>query len=200
MKLFLASRSPRRIEMLTSLGTELTVVPSDIDEDAFDAATPAELVRLLAREKARAAHLPEGADLPVVAADTVVDLDGVVLGKPKDREDAARMLRALSGRGHQVHTGVAVAYRGKILAEVESSTVFFRELGEEEIARYLSTSEAYDKAGSYGIQGIASLFVTGIEGDYHSVVGLPLCRLNRMLTDLATPGLLPLPSDSQFTR
>jgi len=189
MKLFLASRSPRRIEMLTALGAELEIVPSDIDEEAYSAPTPAALVRILAEAKAKAARADDTV-APIVAADTVVDLDGTVLGKPKDAADAARMLRALSGRSHLVHTGIAVSYRGQILAETETATVHFRALSEEELARYVNSREPMDKAGSYGIQGLASLFVTGIEGDYHSVVGLPLCRLNRMLARLDAPTLI----------
>lgn len=194
MKLLLASRSPRRIEMLSALGAELEILPADIDEEAFGQdATPAELVRILAREKALAAarHCPNSPH-PIVSADTVVDLDGRVLGKPKDTEDARQMLRALSGREHQVHTGVAVLLGGKLLSETVSSTVHFRPLTKDEIDRYIACKEPMDKAGAYGIQGFGGLFVDEIKGDYHAVVGLPLERLNALLIQLQTPGLLPL--------
>ncbi len=177
--------------MLTALGTELSIAPADIDESAFTAPTPRELVCLLAREKALAASKELGAvPDPIVAADTVVDLDGRVLGKPETPEAAAEMLRALSGKAHTVHTGVAVYLRGKVLSDTVSTAVFFRKLSEEEIARYVATGEPMDKAGAYGIQGIGGLLVQGIEGDYHAVVGLPICRLHEMLVQIGTKGLL----------
>ena len=120
----------------------------------------------------------------VIAADTVVCLDDQILGKPADEEDAARMLRALSGRDHRVFTGVTVARGDKVLSDYEETAVHFRPLTEREIAAYIATGEPMDKAGAYGIQGRASLFVRAIEGDYFNVVGLPLCKLGQMLKEL----------------
>jgi septum formation protein len=143
-------------------------------------------VRARAREAALAKVRPviqAQPDAVVIAADTVVVADGIVLGKPTDAEDAAAMLRRLSGRSHQVTTGVVVAHgrRGLVLAEDETTTVWFRRLRDVEISRYVATGEPMDKAGAYGIQGRAALFVERLEGDYFAVVGLPLARLASML-------------------
>lgn len=189
MKVYLASKSPRRMELLCALGAEVTAIPANIDESAFSAPSPCELVHLLAEEKALSAQAPE-ANIPLIAADTVVDLDGRILGKPRGEADACAMLHALSGRGHLVHTGVAVRLGDRLLADTVTTRVFFRELTDEQIRAYLQTGEPFDKAGAYGIQGRGSLFVHRIEGDYFTVVGLPICRLNELLKEIGTEGLL----------
>ena len=153
------------------MGLEFTVVTPQIDEDAFTAPDPAALVSLLSREKALAVAgtCPEAL---VIAADTVVVLDGAVLGKPRDREEAAAAVASVTcGRGGRAVTGA------------ERTEVTFRTLTPEEIRRYVATGEPMDKAGAYGIQGLGSLLVEGIRGDYFNVVGLPVCRLGRMLAD-----------------
>ena len=182
MKLILASKSPRRIELLTMLGAEIEVFPASIDEETLGAGLPPkEMVKTLAREKARAIGALLSPACPVVAADTVVDLDGTALGKPKSREEAIAMLRALSGREHQVHTGVALLEGDDCRSEVETTSVRFLSLTDEQIARYVDSGEPMDKAGAYGIQGKGSLLVEAIRGDYFNVVGLPVSLLNRML-------------------
>lgn len=189
MRVYLASKSPRRMELLCALGAEVTVVPANIDESAFSAPSPRELVHLLAEKKALSAQVQE-TNIPLIAADTVVDLDGRILGKPHDAEDACAMLHALSGREHLVHTGVAVRLGERLLADTVTTRVFFRELTDAEIHAYLQTGEPFDKAGAYGIQGRGSLFVHRIEGDYFTVVGLPICRLNELMREIGTQGLL----------
>ncbi len=177
----LASGSPRRRELLGQMGiTEFEVLPAKGEETAPDGLTPAELVEYLAVQKASeiAAQRP---DALVIGADTVVVLDGAVLGKPHDETDAKKMLAALSGRSHEVYTGLAVFSNGKIYRHAERTEVAFRALTEEEIAAYVATGEPMDKAGAYGIQGKACVFIQGIQGDYYNVVGLPVCALHELL-------------------
>jgi septum formation protein len=120
----------------------------------------------------------------VIGSDTVVELDGEILGKPKDKQDAYRMLRRLSGQEHRVYTGVTLVKDGQSLSQAEKTRVFFRQMTDQEIWAYIRTGEPMDKAGAYGYQGMAGLFIQGIEGDYFNVVGLPLCRLGQMLKQL----------------
>ncbi len=176
MELLLASQSPRRRELLGRLGLEFAVAVPDVDE-TMDPALPAfdEVARLSA---AKAAAVD---GTVVVAADTVVVLDGRVLGKPRDAAEAAEMLRALSGRAHQVMTGLTVRRGDFVQTDTVVTDVHFRPLGAAEIAAYVATGEPMDKAGAYGIQGLASVFVDRLAGDYYNVMGLPLCRLCRML-------------------
>ncbi|MPM19823.1 Septum formation protein Maf [bioreactor metagenome] len=183
MRLILASGSPRRRELLGQMGLgEFTVISPDIDESVWKDLPPGQQVRTLSASKAAAvAARQEGA--MVIAADTVVVLDGLVLGKPRDREDAIRMLTALSGRRHEVYTGVTVTKDNVTLTEHEITRVTFRLLSREEISHYVDTGEPMDKAGAYGIQRFGALLVEGIEGDYFNVMGLPVCRLGRMLTE-----------------
>lgn len=182
MRLLLASASPRRREMLAGLGWRFESSAADVDESARPGEKPDALALRLAEAKAVAGSEP-GAW--TIGADTVVDLGGAVFGKPANREDAARMLRALSGRTHAVHTGVAVASGGGILSSaVESTRVKFADLSDEQIAAFLATGEGDDKAGAYAIQGVGALLVERIEGCYSNVVGLPVFRLGRMLEDL----------------
>ncbi len=188
-ELILASASPRRREILTTLDIPHRVLVSDADETLPDGISPAEAVRTLAARKA-AAVLPLVPDAAVLAADTVVTLDGDILGKPTDDADAAAMLRRLSGRTHTVYTGVALAYGGKTVVAHEATTVRFAGLEEADIAAYIATGEPRDKAGAYAIQGIAARFIVGIEGDYFNVVGLPARLVVTMLTDA---GICPAP-------
>ena len=184
--MILASQSPRRISLMREAGFDVRVIPADIDESMLENETPAALVERLARLKATyAAHKDAEPGELVVAADTVVALDGTVLGKPVDEQDAERMLARLSGKTHEVATGVCIA-RGGIPDTAESfvstTRVTFYPLTESEIRAYVATGEPMDKAGSYGIQGIGGrLLVKGIEGDFYTVVGLPIAQVVRRL-------------------
>ena len=173
MKIVLASQSPRRRQLLGQMGLEFTTQSPEIDEAAFQGRDARDLVQILSREKARW----------IVGADTGGVRDGEILGKPKGEEEARAMLASLSGRTHQVCTGVTVCRGDKVLTQVEETQVTFRPLTDQEIRQYVSTGEPMDKAGAYGIQGLGGLLVAGIQGDYHNVVGLPVCRLGRMLLD-----------------
>ena len=192
-RLVLASGSPRRADLLARLGLDPEVRPADVDETPRAGEPPGELVVRLARTKASAVA-GDGPDLPddevVLAADTVVVLDGAALGKPRDRDDAARMLSALSGRTHQVVTGLAACRGDVVEVEQVSTEVTFRALSDAEIAWYLSTGEPDDKAGAYGIQGAAAALVARVAGSDTNVMGLPLAEtvvlLRRVGLDLLT--------------
>lgn len=182
MAIILASGSPRRRELLTRLGLPFSVRSADIDESMDPAlGAEAEVARIsLAKAEAVRPLVPAGS--LILAADTVVCLDGDILGKPGCPEEAAAMLERLSGRSHLVRTGVTLLQDSRRLTEVETTEVLFRSLSPEEIAFYVSSGEPMDKAGAYGIQGMAAVFVSAIRGDYFNVMGLPLCRLSQMLT------------------
>ena len=183
MALILASASPRRQELLKLFGIPFTVRVADIDE-TMDFSRPAyDEVARVSRLKALA--IPRNADDVVVAADTIVVCQGKILGTPRDEADAAATLRLLSGRDHQVMTGCTVLAGEKIHSFTEVTDLHFRELSEKEIARYVSSGEPMDKAGSYGIQGGAALFCTHMVGDYYNVMGLPVCALGLRLRQLA---------------
>lgn len=182
MEIILASQSPRRKELLERMGIRsFTVMDSGVDEHEEELLPPEELVCRLSERKAEAVAQRAPAGAVVIAADTVVSLDGAILGKPADKLEAFRMLSTLSGARHQVYTGVTVLRDGEKQIEHETTDVTFRELSEEEIERYLATGEPMDKAGAYGIQGYGALLVERIEGDYYNVMGLPVCRLGQML-------------------
>jgi len=182
VELILASQSPRRRELLERMGlTRFRVLSPEIDERMDRALPPAELVERISLEKALAAQALAGPEALLIAADTVVALDGAVLGKPAGPAEAARMLRTLSGRTHQVYTGLTVVQGGERDTRHEETEVAFRPLSEGEIQDYLATGEPLDKAGAYGIQGYGALFVEGIRGDYYNVMGLPVHLLGRML-------------------
>ena len=183
MKIVLASQSPRRKELLGRMGLEFVTQASKIDESAFDGLEARELVATLSREKAQWIARQLDGETLVIGADTVVVRDGAALGKPKDAEDAVAMLLSLSGRDHQVCTGVTVCRGDRVLTQVEETQVTFRDLTEAEVRQYVSTGEPMDKAGAYGIQGLGGLLVEGIRGDYSNVVGLPVCRLGQLLKD-----------------
>ena len=181
MNIVLASQSPRRRELLSRMGLDFSIQTPTVDEDAFTAPEPVELVKLLSREKARQVAAGLTGDTLVIAADTVVVRDGTVLGKPSSPQEAEAMLASLSGRSHLVCTGVTAARGGRAVTEAEVTRVTFRSLDREEIRRYVATGEPLDKAGAYGIQGLGALLVSGIQGDYSNVVGLPVCLLGQML-------------------
>jgi len=170
----LASASPRRRELLSLVGIPHEVRPSNIDESQLDGEQPREHAERLAREKAA---VVEARDAIVIGSDTIVVVDGDVLGKPRDEAHAMEMLRRLSGRSHVVMTAVAVRWRGKIASAVEEVGVTFRELSADEISRYVATREPMDKAGAYGIQGFGATIVERVDGDYFAVMGLALGTL-----------------------
>lgn len=184
MRMILASQSPRRRELLERMGIKnFTVAAPNVDESVEGGLSPAEIVERLSRRKAAAAAERAGPDDLIIAADTVVALDGAVLGKPRDEADAFAMLSALSGREHHVYTGVTVRQGDKTVTRHEETAVAFREISPEEIRGYVATGEPMDKAGAYGIQGIGALLVKGIRGDYCNVMGLPVFRLGRILLE-----------------
>jgi septum formation protein len=173
--LILASRSPRRKEILERAGIPHLVRATDVDEAVRAGEDAAQYVRRLARAKAEA--VVNGSGEFVLGADTVVVVDGEILGKPVDREDALRMLRRLSGREHEVVTGICLLAGDRVAEDAESTRVRFRELSEEEIAEYVASGEPMDKAGAYAIQGLASKFIDRVEGCYFNVVGLPVSKV-----------------------
>ncbi|MDR3348351.1 MAG: Maf family protein [Acidaminococcales bacterium] len=181
MKIFLASASPRRKALLEQIGLDFAVSESDFAEFPPGAFAPEELVRKNAAGKAAGAKLGKGA--PVLAADTVVTLDGAVLGKPGGKREAAAMLKMISGRRHRVLTGVCLCVQERAWEFVETTDVYMRELADEEIDAYAATGEPLDKAGAYAIQGMGALFVTRVEGCYFNVVGLPLAGLFNLLKE-----------------
>lgn len=183
MKLILASQSPRRRELLGLFRLPFTVRVADIDETMDPTLPPAQEVARLSLEKARAVERAE--EDVVIAADTIVVLGDRLLGKPKNEAQAEEMLTSLSGRAHQVMTGVTVLRGDRAITATEITDIHFRELSSREIRRYIATGEPMDKAGSYGIQGGAALFVEKLQGDYYNVMGLPVCRLLLMLRELA---------------
>ncbi|HLA89375.1 MAG TPA: Maf family protein [Gemmatimonadaceae bacterium] len=179
-RVILASASPRRRELLALIGIPHEVRPAHVDESLLGGETPAGHAERLARIKARAIADGE-AGVAVIAADTIVVVDGDILGKPRDAADAAAMLRRLSGRAHTVFTAVAVARGARTESAVEAVTVTFRPLTEGDVAAYVATGEPLDKAGSYGIQGYGATIVERVDGDYFSVMGLGLARLVELL-------------------
>jgi len=188
MKLILASASPRRAEILRNAGFDFEVLPSHVDETLLPGERPADFVFRLATEKARHAgqRLGNNLDAIVVGADTIVVIGDQILGKPKDHDDARRMLKLLSGATHEVLTGLAAidAQTGKEITHVESTRVNFLPLTDADIDEYLRTGEPFDKAGAYGIQGIGGKFIWRIEGCYFNVMGLPISELWSILTRL----------------
>ena len=180
-KLILASKSPRRAELLEWLGLSYTVISADCDEWFPDGLGPEEIVQYISREKAHAAANMVAPEDIVITADTLVFLDGQRLGKPRDEEDAFSMLSALSGREHTVCTGVTVMQGNRTLSRAVSTRVRFALLDEETIRAYIRTGEPMDKAGAYGIQAYGALLVEAIDGDFFNVMGLPLRTLAQML-------------------
>ena len=183
MQLILASQSPRRRELMGLFHIPFTIRVADIDETMDPAKAPFDEVARVSRAKAEAT--PRSGDDVVIAADTIVVCSGQVLGKPKDEADAFRMLRLLSGRDHQVMTGLCVLRGSNAAVCTEVTDIHFRELTDREIRAYIATGEPMDKAGSYGIQGGAALFAEKLCGDYYNVMGLPVCRLGQLLRSMA---------------
>jgi septum formation protein len=179
-RLVLASASPRRRELLAALGLVPAVCPVDVDESVLPGEAPGDYVERLARAKAEAAA-GAAAGLVVIGADTAVVLDGTIYGKPASADDFRRMMGALGGRRHEVYTGVAVVRNGHTTVRTSVSRVRLRRLDAEELARYWASGEPRDKAGGYAIQGLGALFVSGIEGSYSGVVGLPLYETGELL-------------------
>ena len=190
MEFILASGSPRRRQLLEQIGIRsFAVRPTDADVPLPAGIAPGAAVELLSVRKGEAARATADPDALILAADTVVALDGAILGKPHSREEAVSMLTILSGRTHQVYTGVTLLRGEAEHTEHEVTSVTFRPLTAAEIDAYVSSGEPMDKAGAYGIQGLGALLVERLEGDYFNVMGLPLCRLGRMLSRF---GLDPL--------
>ncbi|MDA7085204.1 Maf family protein [Pseudomonas sp. SA3-5] len=187
--LYLASGSPRRSELLAQIGVPFITQIVPVDESLLPDESPCAYVERLARAKAQAglAALADPGEAVVLGADTAVVLDGQILGKPQDRVEALATLSALSGREHLVLTAVALASTAKVAARVVSSRVRFRPLSREEIEAYWATGEPRDKAGSYGIQGLAAVFVSQLQGSYSAVVGLPLCETAELLAEFSIP-------------
>ena len=189
MKLILASKSPRRREILQNLGLSFEIVTAETDESSTTS-DPCALVEELSERKGIAVRdllLSEGRDLSdtvIISSDTVVAADGKILGKPRDPEDAANMLRMLSGREHEVISGISLIGGGRCGVAHEVTRVAFATLNEENISFYLRSGEPFDKAGAYAIQGLASMWIEGIRGDYFNVVGLPVHRMCKLYSEL----------------
>ena len=183
LRVVLASASPRRRELLRLVGIDHEVRPADIDESYLPGERPDAHAERLARGKAETIAAVTGPESVTIGSDTIVVVDGDVLGKPRDREHARQMLRRLSGRSHVVMTGVAVSWRGSTLSGVEQVGVTFRALSDDEIERYIDTGEPMDKAGAYGIQGFGATIVERVDGDYFAVMGLALNRLAGLLRE-----------------
>lgn len=181
MKIVLASRSPRRAELLAAAGIEFIVRVADVDETPLDGEAPRDYVLRIAETKARAVQA--GDDEIVIAADTTVVLRNKIMGKPKDTADAARMLRQLSGNRHQVITGICLRRGDRAVSDIATTAVWFAPLSDTEIADYVASGEPMDKAGAYGIQGLASKFIDRIDGSYSNVVGLPVALTYRLLRE-----------------
>ena len=182
MTIVLASGSPRRKELLEMLGfKDMLIIPARGEETAPEDAAPDVIVKTLSAAKAKEVAAQRDREDIIIAADTIVWSNGRMLGKPRDEQEAFRMLSELSGKTHEVYTGVSVIKGDAAISEYEKTYVTFRKISDDEIKAYIKTGEPMDKAGAYGIQGKASIFVERIEGDYFNVVGLPLCRLNEIL-------------------
>lgn len=183
LKVVLASASPRRKELLSLIFNEYDIRPADCDEALPEGIKAQEAVEYLSLIKNKATVEICDENSLVISADTVVAVEGEILGKPQDKEDARRMISLLSGREHQVFTGVTLSLKGNFKTFSEKTDVVFYKLTDKEIEDYISTEEPYDKAGAYGIQGKAGLLVKAVNGDYYNVVGLPVARLKREITE-----------------
>jgi len=192
VRLILASASPRRAELLQNAGYQFSTLIVDVDERVRPGEAPEAYVRRLAAEKSFAAASKNAADTRVpsiiLAADTTVVVDGEILGKPEDDADAARMLRRLAGRRHDVMTGLSLRRGAYEIGRVETTMVEFAPMTAEDVAWYVATGEGRDKAGAYAIQGLASRFVRNIQGSYSNVVGLPIATVHELLADIASGG------------
>ena len=185
MRYILASKSPRRRELLSSIVDNFEIITREVDETLPRDIHPREGVEILAVRKGEVVAREVGGDALVISSDTLVELGGIPLGKPKDEADAFRMLKSLSGKAHNVHTGVAVHLGGRVYSGVATTAVHFRKMTDEEIYSYIATGDPMDKAGAYGIQNGGGLFVTKYDGDYDTVVGLSV-KLTKRLIEEAT--------------
>ncbi len=185
MRYILASKSPRRRELLSEIVKDFEIITKEVDESLPSEIHPQEGVEILAIRKGEVVSREVGDDALVISSDTLVELGGVALGKPADEDDAIKMLKMLSGRAHNVHTGVAVHHKGRVFSGVATTAVIFREMTDEEIFDYVKSGDPMDKAGAYGIQSGGGKFVSGYEGDYDTVVGLSV-KLTKKLIDEAT--------------
>ncbi len=183
MRIVLASKSPRRRELLSRIIGEFDIITKETDEALPSGMHPRVGVELLAVRKGEAVADELSPDTLVISSDTLVELEGVPLGKPVDEDDAHRMLSALSGRTHNVHTGVAVRYKNRVFSGVDTAAVTFKELTSVEISEYIATGEPMDKAGSYAIQGEGGKFILGYEGDFNAIVGLGLSLTERLIRE-----------------
>lgn len=191
MRFILASASPRRKELLTAVGFEYEICPADIDE-TIPSDTPIELVaEFLSRKKALSV-LEKNPDAVVLGSDTIVVLDGNILGKPHDTAEASDMLHRLSGKAHRVYTGVCVCSSEKTLTLTSFTDVYFRKLSDKLIDAYIATGEPMDKAGAYGAQGLGSTLIKKIDGDFFTVMGLPIADTTRLLSQFGVVGALPM--------
>ena len=198
--ILLASASPRRQELLTRMGISFTVCPAELDESRWDGLPPNALVENLSRVKGETVANTAPAGTLVIAADTVVVLDGHILGKPRNETEAAYMLSRLSDRTHEVYTGLSIRRDKLVYTTHQITSVRFRSLTEADIARYVKTGEPMDKAGAYGIQGFGAMLVSAISGDYFNVMGLPVCLLAQILTTHFGLDPLALAAEGEATR
>lgn len=189
MDIILASGSPRRKELLTQMGLAFQVVVSDVNEGIDKDMPPEDQVYFISRRKAQAVAKTVGPDKLVIAADTIVALEGEVMGKPHSPQEAVAMLSRLSGKTHEVYTGFTLQRGDRVVTQTERTLVTFRPLTPAEIDAYVATGEPMDKAGAYGIQGLGSMLVRGIQGDYFNVMGLPVCALGLALNDFGVATL-----------
>ena len=177
MKIVLASKSPRRKEILEVMGVDFEIDVADVDESVSDELSPVEAVCEISKRKAKKIAERHADDEIVISADTVVVIDGRIIGKPRDKQDAFNILKSLSGRTHEVYTGFTVCGKGVSKTDFEVTKVHFKNLCDEDIKRYIETGEPMDKAGAYGIQQKGNLFVEYIHGDYYNVVGFPISKI-----------------------
>ena len=186
MRIILASKSPRRRELLGEIYDDFEIITAETDETLPEGVHPREGVAILAVRKGAAVREMVGDDALIISSDTLVELGGIPLGKPVDEADAERMLTSLSGKAHNVHTGVAVHYRGRVFSGTDSTAVIFKEITVEEIREYISGGEPMDKAGAYAIQGEGGKFIAGYDGDYDTVVGLSLKLTKELINKAAS--------------
>ncbi len=185
MKIILASKSPRRREILEVMGVEFEIDIADADESVEETLTPVEAVCEISKRKADAvSQRHRGEDCIIISADTVVVIDGKIIGKPRDEDDAFNIIKSLSGKTHEVYTGFTVCGKGKTKTDFEVTQVHFKDLCDDDIRRYVATGESKDKAGAYGIQQKGNLFVEYIHGDYYNVVGFPISKICVTIRDL----------------